>query len=152
MIQLTDDEKFMWKNLELDEARRLARENAKDIIACGFDISRTFIFSDFEYVGGEFYRNMVRIAKCVTLNQVSSSSHASLFLSELEDFKFRSERFVYIGTRSQGHIGDNTELLMTRLSCRSEAFSDLLARIILGKLCFHRFRYLPVVMLFSQDL
>lgn len=70
MIQLTDDEKFLWKNLELDEARRLARENAKDIIACGFDISRTFIFSDFDYVGGEFYRNMVRISKCVTLNQV----------------------------------------------------------------------------------
>ncbi|KAG0605165.1 hypothetical protein M758_9G036800 [Ceratodon purpureus] len=70
VIQLTDDEKFLWKNLELDEARRLARENAKDIIACGFDISRTFIFSDFDYVGGEFYRNMVRISKCVTLNQV----------------------------------------------------------------------------------
>ncbi|XP_024358588.1 tryptophan--tRNA ligase, cytoplasmic [Physcomitrium patens] len=70
VIQLTDDEKFMWKDLKLDEARRLARENAKDIIACGFDVSRTFIFSDFEYVGGEFYRNMVRIAKCVTLNQV----------------------------------------------------------------------------------
>ena len=72
MIQLTDDEKFLWKNLELEEARRLARENAKDIIACGFDISRTFIFSDFDYVGGEFYHNMVRISKCVTLNQVSS--------------------------------------------------------------------------------
>ena len=79
VIQLTDDEKFMWKNLGIDEARRLARENAKDIIACGFDISRTFIFSDFEYVGGEFYRNMVSIAKCVTLNQVSSFLQVSCF-------------------------------------------------------------------------
>jgi tryptophanyl-tRNA synthetase len=70
VIQLTDDEKFLWKNIKLEETRRLARENAKDIIACGFDINRTFIFSDFDYVGGEFYRNMVRIAKCVTLNQV----------------------------------------------------------------------------------
>ncbi|KAH8960507.1 hypothetical protein BDL97_06G137200 [Sphagnum fallax] len=72
VIQLTDDEKFLWKNIKLEETRRLARENAKDIIACGFDINRTFIFSDFDYVGGEFYRNMVRIAKCVTLNQVKS--------------------------------------------------------------------------------
>ncbi|XP_062163672.1 tryptophan--tRNA ligase, cytoplasmic [Alnus glutinosa] len=70
VIQLTDDEKFLWKNLSVEESRRLARENAKDIIACGFDIRRTFIFSDFDYVGGAFYRNMVKISKCVTRNQV----------------------------------------------------------------------------------
>lgn len=70
VIQLTDDEKCMWKNLSVEESRRLARENAKDIIACGFDISRTFIFSDFDYVGGAFYQNMVRVAKCVTFNKV----------------------------------------------------------------------------------
>ncbi|KAJ7530767.1 hypothetical protein O6H91_14G018500 [Diphasiastrum complanatum] len=70
VIQLTDDEKCMWKNLTVEESQRLARENAKDIIACGFDITKTFIFSDFNYVGGAFYQNMVRIAKCVTLNQV----------------------------------------------------------------------------------
>ncbi|GKA41734.1 tryptophan--tRNA ligase, cytoplasmic [Tanacetum coccineum] len=59
VIQLTDDEKCMWKNLSVEESERLARENAKDIIACGFDVSRTFIFSDFDYVGGAFYKNMV---------------------------------------------------------------------------------------------
>lgn len=48
----------------MEEARRLARENAKDIIACGFDARRTFIFSDFEYVGGTFYRNIARIQRC----------------------------------------------------------------------------------------
>jgi tryptophanyl-tRNA synthetase len=52
VIQLTDDEKFLWKNLTVEESKRLARENAKDIIACGFDIERTFIFSDFNFVGG----------------------------------------------------------------------------------------------------
>lgn len=52
VIQLTDDEKFLWKNLSVEEARRLARENARDIIACGFDVARTFIFADFDYVGG----------------------------------------------------------------------------------------------------
>ena len=52
VIQLTDDEKFLWKGLTIEECKRLARENAKDIIACGFDIERTFIFSDFSFVGG----------------------------------------------------------------------------------------------------
>lgn len=70
VIQLTDDEKCMWKNLSVEESKRLARENAKDIIACGFDISKTFIFQDFNYVGGSFYENMVKIAKCVTYNKV----------------------------------------------------------------------------------
>uniref|UniRef100_A0A161XUP0 tryptophan--tRNA ligase n=1 Tax=Daucus carota subsp. sativus TaxID=79200 RepID=A0A161XUP0_DAUCS len=70
VIQLTDDEKCMWKNLTVEESQRLARENAKDIIACGFDISKTFIFSDFDYVGGAFYKNMVKVSKCVTYNKV----------------------------------------------------------------------------------
>lgn len=51
VIQLTDDEKFLWKDLTVEEAQRLAVENAKDIIACGFDVEKTFIFSDFQYMG-----------------------------------------------------------------------------------------------------
>ena len=52
VIQLSDDEKFSWKkNLTITECERLARENAKDIIACGFDVERTFIFSNLNYVG-----------------------------------------------------------------------------------------------------
>ena len=29
---------------------RLAYENVKDIIACGFDLKKTFIFSDLDYI------------------------------------------------------------------------------------------------------
>ena len=48
---MTDDEKFLWKDLPLEEANRLAYENAKDIIACGFDMNKTFIFSNMDYMG-----------------------------------------------------------------------------------------------------
>ncbi len=48
---MTDDEKFLWKDLTLEEAHRLTYENVKDIIAVGFDPRKTFIFSDLEYVG-----------------------------------------------------------------------------------------------------
>lgn len=51
VIQLTDDEKFLWKDLKLEEAKRLSVENAKDIIACGFDKKNTFIFSDLQFMG-----------------------------------------------------------------------------------------------------
>lgn len=51
VVQLTDDEKFLWKDLTIEETNRLAHENAKDIIALGFDVNKTFIFSDIEYIG-----------------------------------------------------------------------------------------------------
>jgi tryptophanyl-tRNA synthetase len=52
VIQLTDDEKFLFKsNLTVEKCREFARENAKDIIAVGFDPEKTFIFSNLDYVG-----------------------------------------------------------------------------------------------------
>lgn len=53
VIQLTDDEKYLWKDMDLDKAKKLAIENAKDIIACGFDQKNTFIFSDLQFMGYE---------------------------------------------------------------------------------------------------
>ncbi|XKL59076.1 hypothetical protein PGB90_000092 [Kerria lacca] len=72
VIQLTDDEKFLWKDIKIEEANKLAFENAKDIIACGFKEDKTFIFSDLDFIRlcPEFYRNIVKIQKCVTYNQV----------------------------------------------------------------------------------
>ena len=71
VVQLTDDEKFLWKDLTAEDAHRLAIKNAKDIIACGFDKEKTFIFSDIEYISSSmaFYYNMIKIQKCVTFNQ-----------------------------------------------------------------------------------
>ncbi|CAF3112645.1 unnamed protein product [Rotaria socialis] len=72
VIQMTDDEKFLWKDITIDDANKYAYENAKDIIACGFDPTKTFIFSDFDFMAQcpNFYRNICRIQKSVTFNQV----------------------------------------------------------------------------------
>lgn len=72
VIQLTDDEKALWKDLKIEDAIKLARENAKDIIAIGFDVNKTFIFNNLEYMGKcpAMYQNIIRIQKCVTFNQV----------------------------------------------------------------------------------
>lgn len=78
VIQMTDDEKFLWKG-EYDEKtgdnlmhyRHLTTENAKDIIACGFDKKKTFIFSDLDYVG-HMYPNIVRVWKAITYNTARS--------------------------------------------------------------------------------
>lgn len=72
VIQMTDDEKFLWRDLTPEKTYELAHENAKDIIACGFDVNKTFIFSDFDYVNGEFYKMVCRIQKLVTFNQAKA--------------------------------------------------------------------------------
>jgi len=54
--------------LALEECHRLAYENAKDIIACGFDPKKTFIFSDLDYIG-HLYPTVLKIQKLVTFNQ-----------------------------------------------------------------------------------
>ncbi|KAJ9579115.1 hypothetical protein L9F63_024777 [Diploptera punctata] len=80
VIQLTDDEKFLWKGLTVSEARSLAFENAKDIIACDFDIEKTLIFNDFDFVGereglkcSAFYQNAMKVSRNITYNQAKAT-------------------------------------------------------------------------------
>ena len=71
IIMLTDDEKFMHsKKIKVEDAERYARENAKDIIGIGFDPKKTFIFSDYDFMGGAFYKNVTMVAKRITINSV----------------------------------------------------------------------------------
>jgi tryptophanyl-tRNA synthetase len=52
VIQLTDDEKFLFKQeLKIEDCEKFCKENAKDIIAFGFDPEKTFIFSNLQYMG-----------------------------------------------------------------------------------------------------
>jgi tryptophanyl-tRNA synthetase len=70
IIMMTDDEKYLFSEKRtIEEVQGYCNSNAKDIIAIGFDPAKTFIFSDFNYVGGAFYRNIVRLSKHITLNQ-----------------------------------------------------------------------------------
>lgn len=47
----------------------MAFENVKDIIAIGFDLKKTFIFSDLLYIQ-HMYPTILKIQKCTTYNQV----------------------------------------------------------------------------------
>lgn len=70
---LTDDEKYIFSEKRtIEEVQSYCRSNAADIIAIGFDMKKTFIFSDYDYMGGAFYRNVTRISKHVTLNSARS--------------------------------------------------------------------------------
>ena len=68
---LDSDPCFALQDLDIEETHRLAFENAKDIIAVGFDPAKTFIFADTDYISSSsaFYRTICRIQKCVTFSQ-----------------------------------------------------------------------------------
>lgn len=57
VIQLTDDEKWACKPDEVSEekAKKFSFENARDIIACGFDIEKTLIFSNLGVMSQEIH-------------------------------------------------------------------------------------------------
>lgn len=67
VIELTDDEKFLFKQkLSIEDVKGFARENCKDIISVGFNPENTFIFSDLEYMGSGFYETVVRVSRQIT--------------------------------------------------------------------------------------
>lgn len=53
VIQMADDEKFFFKDKPFDDVYKLGFENAKDIMACGFDADKTFIFSNRDIISHE---------------------------------------------------------------------------------------------------
>jgi len=70
VIQIADDEKLFWKkNYTMSMLRQMGIENIKDIIAIGFKPEKTFIFSDFEYMG-YLYPACCKIANNVQSNVV----------------------------------------------------------------------------------
>lgn len=59
VIQIADDEKYYFKDMDFSEIYRLGFENAKDIIACGFNPEKTFIFSSRDYNKCEEAANII---------------------------------------------------------------------------------------------
>ena len=70
-FQMTDDEKYLVKPLTLEETTTMAYENALDVIACGFDPNKTYIFTDIEYAKTQ-YKIAVQIAKHITFSTVKA--------------------------------------------------------------------------------
>ena len=67
-FQLTDDEKFLFKEgLSLEDTKRLAYDNALDVIALGFNPKKTKIFLNTEYAK-TLYPQALRVAKHINFS------------------------------------------------------------------------------------
>jgi tryptophanyl-tRNA synthetase len=96
VVQMSDDEKFYFKGGDLDNYRRLTRENAKDIIACGFDPDRTYIFSNFDEIANGnpgLWRNVTELSHYTGVNTVRSTFGLNrLFVKNSEGEQEDSEK------------------------------------------------------------
>ncbi len=66
-FQLTDDEKFLFRDMTLEETRGMAYENALDFAALGFDPTKTKILLDTENIR-TLYPIALKVAKKVTFS------------------------------------------------------------------------------------
>lgn len=68
LFQIPDEEKFLFKEeLTLEDTKRWAFDNILDIIALGFDSTKTKIFLDTEYAG-HMYKHACTVAKKTTFS------------------------------------------------------------------------------------
>lgn len=71
VIQMADDEKYWFKDMEFDTIYKLGFLNARDIIALGFDPNKTLIFSNRDFTGVPSYQKVVfDIMKHVNINTI----------------------------------------------------------------------------------
>lgn len=71
VFQMADDEKYWFKKVKFDHVYNLGFENAKDVIALGFNPDKTFIFSNRDYSRNESYQKVAfDIMKHAKMNDV----------------------------------------------------------------------------------
>jgi tryptophanyl-tRNA synthetase len=71
VIQIADDEKYFIKPMSFNHVYHLGFENAKDIIACGFNPERTFIFSNRDYSRESHVQSLVcDLLKIININNI----------------------------------------------------------------------------------
>jgi len=71
VIQITDDEKFLWKGADLEVYREFGLSNVRDILAVGFDPARTYVLIDTDQIAA-LYPNTLRIQRLVSVSVAKS--------------------------------------------------------------------------------
>jgi len=75
VVQITDDEKFLRdKSLSFEDVHAYAKQNIRDIIACGFEPANTFIFLNSSYMGTpNGYRLSCIVERMITCSQLKAA-------------------------------------------------------------------------------
>ncbi|KAI0471770.1 hypothetical protein GGR56DRAFT_655440 [Xylariaceae sp. FL0804] len=152
VIMLTDDEKFLFsKDKTVEEVMSYTRSNCKDIISTGFDPDKTFIFSDYEYMGGAFYRNVTRFAKLVSYN---TASHVFGFdrTSNIGKIHFTSIQGATAFATTFPHIFGDDEKKTAKIPCLIPCAIDQDPYFRLTRDCATQLKYAKPSLIHSRFL
>ena len=117
VIMLTDDEKYLYNvDATLEGVDKYMKENAKDIIGLGFDADKTFMFSDIEYMGGAFYKNILRLEKRITVNS-SKATFGHTDSSNIGLVRFVATQAATSYATSFPHIFGTDEKSVSKIPC-----------------------------------
>ena len=72
-IPFSDDEKFLFSDLSLEETKKLSYDNALDIIALGFNPKKTEFLFDFSNLNQDLYNLAIKCSKAMTYGTVKAS-------------------------------------------------------------------------------
>ena len=111
-IPFSDDEKMLVKGYDFDKTRKMALENAKDILALGFDPKKTKIIFDLTDMNQDIYNLAIRASSKITASTVKavmgfkdSKNIGSFFYPAMQaahilypSFKYGIPSLVVIGT------------------------------------------------------
>ena len=79
---LTDDSKFLFNSkYTIEEVREFTVRNAKDVLAFGFDLEKTYMFSSLDTPNGPLYEKSLYFAKLLTPSEVHE--HTGFKYSEM---------------------------------------------------------------------
>ncbi len=69
LLQITDDEKLMTRNVSEEEVKSYTEENVLDILSLGFNKEKTFVIIDRQN-SGLLYNYAINVAKRITVSEV----------------------------------------------------------------------------------
>lgn len=106
IIQISDDEKFYFKDMKFEDVYKLGFENAKDIIAFGFNPKKTFIFSnrDYRLKVSEYEVLVSSMKKKVSAREVAKIFGFGEKVNVVNDKGEITERFVYDESTTVGML------------------------------------------------
>ncbi|GAP83958.1 putative tryptophanyl-tRNA synthetase [Rosellinia necatrix] len=152
IIMLTDDEKFLFSEKRtVEEVIGYSHDNCKDIISIGFDPEKTFIFSDYEYMGGAFYRNITRFAKLVSYN-VAKAVFGFNESSNIGKIHFASIQGSTSFATSFPHIFGENETETAKIPCLIPCAIDQDPYFRLTRDCAQRLKYAKPSLIHSRFL
>lgn len=71
IIQITDDEKFLFRNVGQKDLAKYTRENVLDILSVGFNPEKTHILVDSQH-SGLLYNNAIKVARHINASAVKA--------------------------------------------------------------------------------